>query len=155
MNSSELNTAKKYRLSWKGALRLSAHWLRWDENDVLILIIPLLLQHILKVLFSYLRVSAEGLELRYAAECQVMTSWQNIERLGKSDFQGDYFSGDALILKQPAVVEPENKLARLIVRKTMEVIMIGDFHGWPDGELAQRIRQYAPHIFEQGSDGEA
>lgn len=148
MNLSAQNVAKKYRLSLKGALRLSAYWLRWDENDVLILVVPLLLQHILKVLFSYLRVSAEGLELCYAAECQVMTSWQNIERLGKSDFQGEYFSSDALILKKPVMAVPENKLARLIARKAMEVIVVGDFKGWPDGELAQSIRQYAPHIFE-------
>ena len=152
MNLNAQNEAKKYRLSWKGALRLSAYWLRWDEDDVLMLVIPLVIQHILKVLFSYLRVSAEGLVLCYAAECQVMTSWQNIERLGKSDFQGEYFSTDALILKKPVIVVPENKLARLIVRKTIEVIVVGDFRGWPDGELARSIRQYAPHIFEQRMD---
>ena len=148
MNSNTQNVAQQYRLSWKGALHLSSPLLYADSEHSLIFVIPILIMlYLPKLLFSCLKLSAEGLELRYAAVYRAQTSWENIERFGKSNTHGE-FPRDALLLKKAVAVEPENAVVRWLGQKTTQEFIIGDFRGWPDGELAQSIRQYAPHIFE-------
>lgn len=147
MNSNAQTETQKYRLSWKGALHLSTPLLYIEDEHALIFVIPiLLLLYIPKLLFSYLRVSPQGLELRYASLYRVKTSWQNIEHFGKSKAYGE-FTRDALFLKKAVAVAPENRVARWLGDKIIREIVIGDFRGWPDGELAQALQQHIPHIF--------
>ena len=154
MNANAQNVTREYRLSWKGALHLSTPLLYINDDHALIFVIPILiLLYIPKLLFSYLRVSPHGLELRYASLYRAKISWQNIERFGKSKAYGEFLR-DALFLKSAVAVVPENKIARWLGDKKIQEIVIGDFRGWPDGELAQSIRQYVPHLFEAEVDGD-
>ncbi len=76
----------------------------------------------------------------YSPGLQVVTSWDNLERIDKS---ANY---DSLILRTPAV----QKMAwwfRLVRKKPERQIPLSLFLNWRSSEIGKEIKKYAAHLF--------
>jgi hypothetical protein len=97
---------------------------------------------------SYLRISADGLELHYWPTYRVHVAWQDVERLGKCKFLG-FFPCDALYLNR-ADARVRNATIREWALAKRCIIPLSDFRGWPAGELEADLRRYIPYVFASG-----
>lgn len=101
--------------------------------------------YIPSLFLSYLKVSPDGLELHYWPIYRIRVAWQDVERLGKCKLLG-VFSCDALYLNR-AEARARNATIREWGLAKRCIVPLSDFRGWPDGELADDLRWYIPHVF--------
>ncbi len=101
--------------------------------------------NILLSLFSYIQISPDGIEHKYSPYRHIRCKWSDIDILGKYLFYRDvlYLNsfevlGMSLSLKSPF----------RFLHPKQEFIMLTGYNGWPDGQLANDLRQYAPRLFE-------
>ena len=139
----------RHRLNWKGMLLVSESLLYADSDTPSILLIPILvLLYLPSLFFSYLKTSAEGIELFYWPRYRVKSNWEDIKLLGEVTLLGK-IPHDALFLKD---AEPRGRLSHHqgIWRKW--IIPLGDFRGWPDGLLFQELNRYIPELLLRNGD---
>ena len=90
-------------------------------------------------------LAKDGLELHYWPIYRIRVAWQDVERLGKCKLLG-VFSCDALYLNR-AEARARNATIREWGLAKRCIVPLSDFRGWPDGELADDLRWYIPHVF--------
>jgi hypothetical protein len=99
---------------------------------------------------SYLKTSPQGIKLYYWPGRQIVASWYEVTHLECKKIRG-IIARDRLFLNRPLY---ENQIVIPLTQKSKEwldkqkiFIPLSDFKGWPDGELANDLRRYAPHVF--------
>ena len=139
----------RHRLNWKGMLLTSETLLYADPDTPWILLIPILVfLYLPSLFFSYLKVTAEGVELFYWPRYRVRSSWEGIDRLGEVRLLGK-IPHDALILKE---AEPRGNISRHQGIRKKWIIPLGDFRGWPEGILFQELHRHIPEILDRKKD---
>ena len=138
----------KYRLNWKGILFSSEALLLADSEPAWILIIPILLfLFIPKLIFSYLMVSDEGIELFYWPNYRHKSTWEKIDYLGKVTLIGNSTS-DVLYLHDETGIARKAKINRHRGIKEKQIIPLSDFREWPKGQLYSDLLRFIPEIIE-------
>jgi hypothetical protein len=101
---------------------------------------------------TYLRISATGLEYSVGSLWGLRCQWKDVESISTHRTLG--FSNDLLDLQNAErlgkawVWQLRSFLQRMVFKPARLSIPLSDFEGWPDGELAQDLRHYAPQLFE-------
>ncbi|HSG45268.1 MAG TPA: hypothetical protein VLA72_19145 [Anaerolineales bacterium] len=103
-----------------------------------------------RLLFSYFIVTETGIEYRYWPTYGVRCKWEDVERVGK--YRSLLFITYDVLYIQTA--EPVGKPITMSLRKklglsTKYVVPLAGINGWPDGELANELRKYAPQAFDE------
>jgi hypothetical protein len=94
-----------------------------------------------EVMFSYLQVSPNGIEYRLWPFYHLEFQWDDIESIKQSRLLG-VFPYDSM------TVVTTNRSSYSTTTVLNQSISLSDFQGWPKGELAATLREYAPHLFE-------
>ena len=94
--------------------------------------------------FSYVKVSPAGLEHRQWPSKHIRCEWSQVERIGKR-----WLFWEALTLKGSQVIglSPGLRMSRALHLGAQNFVPLGGYRGWPDGQLADDLRRYAPHLF--------
>lgn len=96
--------------------------------------------------FSYVKTSSSGLEHKIWLYKHISCRWSDVDRIGKR-----WLFIDVVYLKRCEVIGPSLSLMMTLkpFRPYLQnVLPLSGYKGWPDGELAQDLRQYAPHLFQ-------
>jgi len=140
----------KYRLNWKGILFSSEALLLADSEPSWIIIFPILLfLFIPKLIFSYLMVSDEGIELLYWPNYRLKSTWEKIDHLGKVTVIGSLTS-DVLYLRDETGETRTVEINRPRGIKEKHIISLSDFRGWPKGQLYSALLRFIPEIINTG-----
>jgi hypothetical protein len=94
---------------------------------------------------TYLDVSPEGVVYDHWGQFRLAASWGQIEKI---DTYGP-FNEIVMYPRDAEIVEPFFYQWRRGFFKNPYPIPLKSFEGWPDGELAALIRQYAPHLIQE------
>ena len=100
-------------------------------------------------LFSYLKISHQGLEYRLWPNYRIRCRWKDVDRIDKGKIYG-IFPADFIYLKDAE--ETRHLLFGGMVRNFIyppHTIPIYEMKGWPDGKLAQTLQSYVPHLFPE------
>ena len=100
---------------------------------------------------TYIQVDAEAIEYRNWPFAKARGIWGNVEGLGKIRRYGitwdilrfDEFQVDVIGAKS------HKKIRDSLGLSEENYIPLSGFRGWPDGDLYEDIKQYAPQIFTQ------
>jgi hypothetical protein len=123
-----------------------------DADTSWILMVPVLIFLYLPSLFlSYLKVNEEGIELLYWPSYRLKSSWDEISHLGNVTLLGK-IPFDALYLKKS---EQERGVSRHRGIRKKWIIPLGDFRGWPEGELYEQLQIYLPRFFESEKEDQS
>ena len=95
--------------------------------------------------FSYINVSPDGVEQKYAISKHIRSKWSDVDRLGKL-----FLFTDVIYLNSYEVVGTSLSLKSPFrsIRSKQDFITLRGYEGWPDGQLADDLKQYAPQLFE-------
>jgi len=101
-------------------------------------------------LFSYLRMSPEGVEYRSWPSYGVRCVWVDIEGLRTRRISG-LFRSEELLLRRAEPVGPQITMTirRVLGLTTQDLIPLTNLQGWPEGPLREQLRHYAPSIFDK------
>jgi uncharacterized Tic20 family protein len=95
--------------------------------------------------FSYIKISPEGIEQKNSPYKHIRCNWSDVDKLGKLFLFTDviYLNsfevlGFSLSLKSPF----------RFLRPKQGFITLTGYEGWPEGQLATDLKQYAPKLFE-------
>ena len=148
MDLSQNNDEIIHKLGWKGILFQFDPLLYADPDTPGWVLFPIMVGLFIPRLFlSYLKVSADGLILHYWPKHTTQVKWEQIARLGRCRFLG-FIPCDALYLKMP---EAQTKNAALrewgLAKKC--IIPLSDFRGWPNGKLAENLKNRIPSIMSE------
>ena len=95
--------------------------------------------------FSYVKISPDGIEQKNSPNKNIRCNWSDVDKLGKSILFTDVIHlnsfevvGMSLSLKSPF----------RFLRPKQGFISLTGYEGWPDGQLADDLKQYAPKLFE-------
>lgn len=95
-------------------------------------------------LFSYVKVSPDGIEEKYSLYRHIRCNWSDVQKIGKSFLFMEvlYLSsyeilGTSLSLKSPFG----------FLRPKQAFISLSGYEGWSDGQFANDLKQYAPQLF--------
>jgi len=140
---------KNYRLNWKGIFFSSEALLLADSEPSWILTFPILLfLFIPKLIFSYLLVSDEGIELLYWPNYRIKSTWDMIDCLGKVSVLGSITS-DVLFLRSETGDISAVDISRHRGIKERRIIPLSDFRGWPKGQLFCDLQRFIPDIINR------
>jgi uncharacterized Tic20 family protein len=116
----------------------------------------LLLQHMVNLVsgsfFSYIKVSATRLEQRMWPYKHIRCNWPDVDRIGKL-----WWFTDVVYLKSCEIIGPSISLRKpfsLFRLSSQHFISLSGYQGWPKGQLAAELRQFAPRLFEGDSVGQ-
>ena len=138
-----------YRLNLKGILFSSEALLFADSESSWVLTIPILLfLFIPKLIFSYLMVSDEGIELLYWPNYRIKSTWDMIDHLGKVTVIGSLTS-DVLFLRGETEETSAGGMNRHRGIKERRIIPLSDFRGWPKGQLYSDLLRLIPDIIKR------
>ncbi len=99
--------------------------------------------------FSYIKVSPEGLEQKFWPYIHIRCHWSDIDKVGK------WLITDVLYLNSYEIIGPSIYLKKpfsLFRIPTQKLMALSSYQGWPDGQLAEDIRQFAPQLFDPAPD---
>ena len=95
--------------------------------------------------FAYVKISPDGIEQKNSPNKNIRCNWSDVDKLGKSILFTDVIHlnsfevvGMSLSLKSPF----------RFLRPKQGFISLTGYEGWPDGQLADDLKQYAPKLFE-------
>ena len=107
--------------------------------------------YIPSVLRSHLKISSHGLDMFYWPGRRIFATWDEVTYLANKKILG-VLEYDCLYLDRSLY---ENRIIIALTKKSREwvdaqkmYIPLNDFHGWPEGDLANALRRYLPHILE-------
>ena len=139
----------RYRLNWKGILYSSEGLLFAGSEPSWVLTIPILLFLFFpKLIFSYLMVSDEGIELLYWPNYRLKSSWEEIGYLGKVTVIGNLTS-DVLYLRCETGEANGVEINRHRGIQEKCIIPLSDFRGWPKGQLYTDLLRFIPDIISR------
>lgn len=95
--------------------------------------------------FSYIKISPDGIEQKYAISKHIRSKWSDVDKLGKL-----FLFTDVIYLNSYEVVGVTLSLKspfRFLHPKQGFISLTG-FEGWSEGRLADDLRQYVPQLFE-------
>jgi hypothetical protein len=100
-----------------------------------------------RLFLSYLKVTPDGVEYRYWPSYAVRCNWDDVEKLGEHRSFG-IFPSDVLYLRSGEPIGPQITIAlrRKLGLKTQYFVPLTGIQGWPEGRLANDLREYLPHI---------
>jgi len=95
--------------------------------------------------FSYIRISPDSIEQKYAFSKHIRCNWSDVDKLGKL-----FLFTDVIYLDSYEVVGASLSLQSpfRFLRPKQGFISLTGFEGWSDGQLANDLKQYAPKLFE-------
>jgi uncharacterized Tic20 family protein len=98
--------------------------------------------------FSYVKISPDGIEQKNSPYKHIRCTWSEAEKLGKL-----LLFTEVIYLNSFEVVgmSLSLKLPFRFLRSKQSFISLTGYEGWPDGQLANDLKQYAPNIFENQS----
>lgn len=137
-----------YGIGWRGLLSLPLSLLEFDSDNPGCFVPLALLSCIPGLLLSYLKVSPDGLEVRYWPFYHIRAQWEHVDHIGKHKVLG-LLPSDVLYLKHPASFGSRTVLSREVWPDVHQrVVVLNDFRGWKNGRLAENLGQYIPEIME-------
>lgn len=106
---------------------------------------------------SYVAVTSEGLEVRRWPVYRIFCRWENVERVGEALTWGYHLLHlrDAQRLDDDALAMVMRRWANRVRRvRPADVLFLRSVRGYPEGDFADDLRRYAPHLFdaEAGAD---
>lgn len=117
-----------------------------------IVILSLALMPVGRFLFSYLKLSDDGLEYYYWPNYRAKCTWQDVERIGKwKSVWG--IPHEALFVNQLETTGngwaiTKNLRQTFSLSELPKILPLTGISGWPNGALAKELRHYIPHVFE-------
>lgn len=119
-----------------------------------ILILPVFIQVVGGILFSYLKVTPIGMEYRKWPNYGLRCKWEDVERRGTYHIFG-LIPGDVLYLKnaEPVGWQLTMSLRRRLGLPQQLVISLTGIQGWPNGQLAEQLKNYIPDIMADHPQG--
>jgi hypothetical protein len=108
------------------------------------LILPILL---VNWICSYLKISAVGLEYHRWPFNTIVCFWSEVERISHGKYNGKPFASLLISRHEPGREISLGK-AKLGSAK-YKIVPLSDFKGWPEGNLSDELRTYAPRLFAQ------
>jgi uncharacterized Tic20 family protein len=117
-------------------------------SPIIILLIFVLIQTSISVIASFfysIEITPEGIEQKHSPYMHIRCTWSDVDKLGKLFLFNDVIHlnsyevmGLSLSLKSPfSFLRPKKGFISLL-----------GYEGWPDGQLANELKQYAPKLFE-------
>jgi hypothetical protein len=99
-------------------------------------------------LVSHLDVTDQGLEYRYWPLYQIRCQGKDVASLTK---RRETAMVDAVLLNRAEEMgwPVTMKMRKLLGLNTQSFIPLSTLEGWPDGRLAELLRQYVPHLFPE------
>jgi uncharacterized Tic20 family protein len=96
-------------------------------------------------LFSYIKITPEGIEQKYALSKHIRCKWSEIDKLGKLFLLTDviYLNSYEVVGTSFALFSPSG-----LLRPKQGYVALTGFDGWPEGPLTDDLKQYAPKLFE-------
>lgn len=115
---------------------------------IIVLLAIVIIQMTMNVIlsfFSYIKISPEGIEQKNAIYKHIRSNWSSIDKLDKY-----FLFRDAIYLNSFEVIGPSLSLKSpfRFLRPKQGFISLTGFKGWPEGELADDLKHYAPRLFE-------
>jgi len=137
---------KKFGIGWRGIFSLPISLLESGSDDPGCLIILALLLIIPELFLSYLKISSDGLEVRYWPFYKIHVPWLQIDHLGPYKVLG-LIPSQAFYLEGDAPFGSLNILSREIqIGQKKRLIVLNDFHGWSNGNIKAELNKYIPEI---------
>lgn len=95
--------------------------------------------------FAYIKISPDGIEQKNSPYKHIRSNWSEVDKLGKF-----FLFYDAIYLHSYEVLgfSLSLKAPFRFFRPKQGFISLTGFEGWPDGQLANDLKQYAPKLFE-------
>jgi uncharacterized Tic20 family protein len=95
--------------------------------------------------FSYIKISPDDIEQKYAISKHIRCNWADVDKLGKL-----FLFTEVIYLNSYEVVGTSLSLRSpfRFLRPKQGFISLTGFEGWSDGQLADDLKQYAPKLFE-------
>lgn len=117
-------------------------------TPLIILLIFTIIQMTLSVVASfsyYLTITPDGIEQNISPFKHIRSNWSEVDKFGKF-----LFSTDVIYLKSFEVLgfSLSLKSPYRFFRPKQGFISLTGYKGWPDGQLAKDLKQYAPKLFE-------
>jgi hypothetical protein len=116
-------------------------------SPLFILMGLLVIQQLVNVVFlffAYIKVTPEGIEQKYPGSIHIRSKWSDVDRFGTLFFNNVLYLnayeelGLSLSLRSPFQ----------LFRPKQRFISLSNYNGWPNGQLANQLKQYAPRLFE-------
>lgn len=94
--------------------------------------------------FSFIKISPSGIEQKHPIYKHIRANWSDLDRLGKY-----FLVTDVIYLNSYEVVGTSLSLKSPLrfLRPKQGLISLTGFDGWPEGRIANDLRQYAPQLF--------
>lgn len=147
-----------YRRNLRGILQTFLDTLPGSEAEPTCLWIPFFILQIIflipNILFSHLKITHTGLELRDWPFLRYRYTWDEVSIIHSYSFTR-FLSFDYLIIKDPKDPNNEKLKKRVYVIDQRKWIPLSGFRGWPNGRLAQDLQQYIPHIVTEWQEKKA
>jgi uncharacterized Tic20 family protein len=103
-------------------------------------------------LFSYIKTTPSGIEQRQWPYKHIRCNWSDVDRIGKY-----WLLYDTVYLKSFEIIglSISLKMPFRLFRPSQNFMILTSYTGWANGQLANDLRQFAPQLFEPGSDHQA
>jgi uncharacterized Tic20 family protein len=120
-------------------------------TPLIILIAIVIIQVTINVImsfFSYVKISPDGIEQKNSPYKHIRCTWSEVDKLGRLFLLTDviYLNSFELVGMSLSL-----KLPFRFLRPKQSFISLTGYEGWPEGQLANDLKQYAPNIFENQS----
>jgi hypothetical protein len=103
---------------------------------------------LIQPIISYLQLSPNGIKYRKGLAYGFRCNWNDVESLGVYQSLG-ILPRDVLYVEK---VEPLRWVIISNIQQKLElgkhIVPLTGFQGWPEGNLADDLKQYVPHLFE-------
>jgi len=117
-------------------------------TPLVILMVFNILQMMMSVImsfFAYIKISPDGIEQKNSPYKHIRSNWADVDKLGKF-----FLFTDALYLNSFEVLgfSLSIKSPLRFLRPKQGFITLAGYEGWPDGQLKNDFKLYAPRLFE-------
>jgi len=101
--------------------------------------------NVIMYLFSYIKVTPDGIEQKQSPYKHIRCNWSDVDKLGKL-----FLITDVIYLNSYEVLSFSLSLKSpfRFLRPKQGFISLTGYEGWSDGQLADDLKQYAPKLFE-------
>ncbi len=94
---------------------------------------------------TFLRLSPEGLEYHRWPFTTITCRWNEVEKISRGNFMSIATATLMIPREKPGWETPVE--GGVLGSARYKLVPLNDFQGWPDGDLTNELRQYAPKLF--------
>jgi hypothetical protein len=94
---------------------------------------------------TFLRLSPEGLEYHRWPFTTITCRWNEAEKIAQGNVMG--MSVATLMIPREKIGWEKPVKGGVLGSAKYKLVPLNDFQGWPDGDLMNELRQYAPKLF--------